>query len=263
MRRVLEDEDGKISDCFNLGNGAEWYGGPELRHQQWPIQNTVYEEEAYVPSHQRNMAVAERYWLTSKGIYVFVDERDPLFLDQSNFKDRHMCLVAKNKSPYRRRTNVTLNYKIGVFADPREAHGNASSRHFDKPSGLPDERMVTHPIWSTWARYKIHVNDSVVREFADEIVAHGFNNSQIEIDDNWETCYGSASFDAKKFPDVKKLTEDLKLKGFRVTLWIHPFINVDCNDGEAYDFALKNEYLVKNEQGDVHTSWWQGMTFFF
>ncbi|OXU27291.1 hypothetical protein TSAR_004452 [Trichomalopsis sarcophagae] len=259
IKRVVNNPDVEIIDCYKIEEYTEWIGGPQLRHQHWPIQHMYYEDVPYVPTHQQNMALAERYWLSNRGIYIYVDEKDPLFLDQNNYKDKHLCLISKNKDPYSRRSNITLNYEIGVYQDSRVAHQNVIKRHFDKPTGHPNEIMVTHPIWSTWARYKVNVNDQTVRKFAEEILSNGFNHSQIEIDDNWETCYGSATFDTKKFPDIKKLLADLKKKKFRVTLWIHPFINEKCNDGESYDYALKNGYFVTNTKGEVHTSWWQGV----
>ena len=169
-----------------------------------------------------------------------------------------MCLVSKNKAPYRDRKSLTLNYEVGSFEDSRMVHEYVVNQHLGKPSGLPDLLMVTHPIWSTWARYKVYVNDSVVRELAGEILREGFENSQIEIDDMWETCYGSAQFDLEKFPDVKGLTDYLHEKGFRVTLWIHPFINKNCNDGQAYDYAIEHGYVVESTEGNYETSWWQG-----
>lgn len=50
--------------------------------------------------------------------------------------------------------------------------------------------MVQRPIWSTWARYKVNINDSVVRSFAQQIVDHGFRDGQLEIDDFWEVSKG-------------------------------------------------------------------------
>lgn len=55
--------------------------------------------------------------------------------------------------------------------------------HYQRPQGLPDLRMVKSPIWSTWARYKIDINQSIVLQYADEILDNGFSNSQLEIDD--------------------------------------------------------------------------------
>lgn len=45
--------------------------------------------------------------------------------------------------------------------------------------------------------------------FASEIQENGFNNSQLEIDDRWESCYGEQTFDDKKFPDPKKMNDQL------------------------------------------------------
>ncbi|XP_066597048.1 myogenesis-regulating glycosidase [Prorops nasuta] len=257
IERQVPKPDGELVDCYAFGKNVQWFGGPQLRFQRWPIQDMYYEEEPYLPTHPVNMALSERYWLSSKGIYITVNDSIPLFLDQNHYKDKNLCLIAKNKAPYQKRPTVILKYEIGVFPNPREAHKAVISRKLGKPVGIPNLRMIRYPIWSTWARYKANVSDTVVRKFADEILAHNFNNSQLEIDDNWETCYGSAEFDSKKFPNVTGLITDLKKKGFRVTLWIHPFINENCEP--AYTIARSNSYFVKNLNGSIHTQWWQGL----
>ena len=45
--------------------------------------------------------------------------------------------------------------------------------------------------------------------FAGNITTNGFNNSQLEIDDKWETCYGDFTFDRVKFPDPKGMNDIL------------------------------------------------------
>ncbi|KYQ57031.1 hypothetical protein ALC60_04019 [Trachymyrmex zeteki] len=256
ITRTLYDPNGELFDCFQLSDDSQWFGGPQFRHQYWPIQNMHYEEVAYLPTHPSNMALAERYWLSSKGVYIYVDYAIPLFLDQNNYRDKYLCMIIKNKAPYQHRDIINVTYTIGIFPDPKTAHQYAIEKHLGKPTGRPDSLMVRYPIWSTWARYKTNITAKVVETYADEIVAHGFKNSQIEIDDNWETCYGSAEFDPVKFPDVSALTKLLNDKGFRVTLWIHPFINRNCES--AYSTALNNDYFVKNLDGNVQMSWWQG-----
>lgn len=261
ISRIVSNEKASLIDCYELKQDTQWVGGPQWRYQHWPIQHMYFDEEPYIPSHQQNMGLAERYWLSSKGMYILVNEKDPLFLDQNNYKDSGLCLVSKNKKAYRTRTDITLNYEIGLFKDSRAAHEYVVKNHFGKPTGHPDERMVQHPIWSTWARYKVNINDTVVMQFADEIISNGYNNSQLEIDDNWETCYGSATFDTNKFKNISELNAALKKKGFRVTLWIHPFINEDCT--EAYNHALTNGYFVKSVNGEIHMTWWQGQFYIF
>lgn len=247
---------GRLVDCVSLKEDTQWIGGPEYRYQHWPIQHMYFDEEPYLPTHPTMMAVTERYWLSSRGSFIHASQLSPMFLDQNNYKANYLCLIVQNKAPYATSGALKNSYTIGLFEDSKKAHQHAVENYLDKPSGHPDERMIKHPIWSTWARYKANVSEEVVENFANEIIENKFNNSQLEIDDNWETCYGSATFDTNKFPNITKLTDNLKKKGFHVTLWIHPFINEDCEP--AYTTALENGYFVKNHDGNVHTTWWQG-----
>lgn len=254
--RTAVDATTELVDCFQLDDDTQWFGGPQHRYQHWPVQHMYYEEEPYLPTHRVNMAIAERYWLSSKGIYIYVDEKTPLFLDQNNYRDKYLCIIAKNKSPYHHRNSIKLAYTLGIFPDPKKAHQNAVKKYLRQPIDLPDQLMIQNPIWSTWARYKDKVNEKVVENYADEILLHQFKNSQIEIDDKWEDCYGSAEFDRVKFPNVRGLLRRLNSRGFRITLWIHPFINRGCEP--AYTTAKNKDYFVKNLKGEIQMSWWQG-----
>jgi alpha-glucosidase (family GH31 glycosyl hydrolase) len=132
--------------------------------------------------------------------------------------------------------------------------------------------MMTQPVWSTWAQYKADINASVVLGFGQEIAGRGFPASQLEIDDNWEACYGAATFDPVRFPDPARLVGDLKALGFRVTLWVHPFINRDCEDSYTEAASPPRMYLVRDPDGRYGSSgdwegvvhmpglvwWWQG-----
>lgn len=94
----------------------------------------------------------------------------------------------------------------------------------------------------------------MLNTFASEILHYNFSNSQFEIDDAWEICYGATEFDRTKFPNIKQLTDSLKAQGFRITLWIHPFINKACTP--YYEDALAKGYLVVDHNGDASTQWW-------
>lgn len=176
-----------------------------------------------------NCGVAEPYWLNSEGIFYYFDKKVPLFVDQNNLEKNAACFIAQIKSPYSsKRAKTDLIYAIGIFDDARKAHEYAVEKYLEKPKGIPDERMITYPIWSTWARYKRDVNHNTVLQFADEITSNGFPNSQLEIDDLWETCYGSQTVDVGRFPNIRNTMAILRAKGYRVTLWTHPFINKGC-----------------------------------
>ncbi|XP_041980481.1 myogenesis-regulating glycosidase-like isoform X2 [Aricia agestis] len=246
--------DVRLEDCVNLGLD-HWYGGPQQKRQFWPIEKLVLHEYSYITKEADNCGIAEPYWLSSSGVFYYFDRKVPLFVDQNVKEHQAACFIAQVKSPYSsNREQNSLAYNIGIFDDARQAHQYAIAAHLNKPGGMPDERMITNPIWSTWARYKRNINHDVVLKFADEINSYGFPNSQIEIDDLWEVCYGSLTVDERRFPNMKDTVDKLKEKGFRVTLWVHPFINKGCEPW--YSEAKENGYLVVSEAGSVETSWW-------
>ena len=99
--------------------------------------------------------------------------------------------------------------------------------------------------------YKANINESTILDFAQNIHDNGFAVSQIEIDDNWEVCYGDAVFDtsSNKFPDPKKLISTIKEEfGYRVTLWVHPFVNVECSSWNSVAVPPKS-YFVRDKKG--------------
>lgn len=53
------------------------------------------------------------------------------------------------------------------------------------------------------------MSESRVFDFANSIRQYGFQDSQLEIDDRWETCYGDFTFDDRKFPDPKAMVDQL------------------------------------------------------
>nr|CAD7400045.1 unnamed protein product [Timema cristinae] len=254
---VIPGDNTQLTQCFELGD-LHWFGGPERWAQYWPWEKQNLSDYSYVTKQDANQGIADPYWFNSNGVYFLVDEDVPLFIDQNNLEENSICFIAKNKAPYPEDApTLKLSYKLCKLLNARKAHEHAIEHYLGKPSEVIDERMIRHPVWSTWARYKTNVNEQTVLTFADEILQHGFNNSQLEIDDNWETCYGSFEFDTSKFPNMKNLTDALKERGFRVTLWIHPFINVDCE--LIHSLATENDYLVKNTNGSTLNSWWDGV----
>lgn len=210
-----------------------WFGGPQQKYQYWPIEKLRFNDYSYVTKEADNCAIAERYWLNSDGIFYYISENTPLFINQTA---RDLCFVSKLSLPYNTSpTNFTYEYHIGFGSNAKTAHLSAVNAILGKPTGVPDQTMANKPIWSTWAKYKTAIDEDVVLEFADSINANGFNNSQLEIDDLWETCYGSLTFDTNRFSDIANTVRLIKEEGFRVTLWVHPFINKDCQP--TYDDA--------------------------
>jgi hypothetical protein len=222
----------KTADCVDLHTqeAVHWYGGNEQRNQHYPIEKLLHKHNAYVSKEEFNQAIAERYWLSSNGLFFYVDEKAPLFLDMNNDYIGYMCLEVRKALPYDIHTSPRFDfvYNVGIGRNARDVHLRAITKFLGKPLNHPAEAMVREPIWSTWARYKAPISEPILMEFANEIISNGYNG-QFEIDDNWETCYGAMEFSTQIFPNITNIVQSIKGLGFdRVTLWIHPFINTDC-----------------------------------
>lgn len=112
-----------LDDCFKLNSQeVSWYGGPQQKYQYWPIDRLNLKDYSYITKEADNCGVAERYWLNSRGIFIYVDADAPLFLNQAPMES--LCLTVEKKLPYYTHDNatITFNYKIGVAANARQAH---------------------------------------------------------------------------------------------------------------------------------------------
>ncbi|KAJ3658461.1 hypothetical protein Zmor_010196 [Zophobas morio] len=249
--------DSKFQDCLDLkASDTNWFGGPEKWEATWPVETVSYQNRIYTTLKGDNGAVAERYWLNSNGGYVFVGDKVPLFLDQNSAIPGSICFIAAATDSYTGREQVTLEYNLVVKNDAKEAHLHAVNNYLGKPQAHPDEWMIRNPIWTTWAKYKKDINDEVVVAFGQEIADQGFTG-QIEIDDYWETCYGSLVFNDNQFANISGTVQALKDLGFTVTLWTHPFVNDDCE--EPIQYGESNGYFIKSRNdGSQETSWWDG-----
>ncbi|XP_058824118.1 myogenesis-regulating glycosidase-like [Topomyia yanbarensis] len=255
VARKVRSRSKVVVDCVRIA-GSNWYGGPQQKYQYWPIQKLRLSQYSFLTKEADNCAVADRYWLNSLGSFIYVDHETPLFIDQNYGQPGYMCLEAKKSLPYDTYDDTySFIYQVGVASDAKVAHMGAVNRILGKPTGHPAEEMVKYPIWSTWARYKRDIDQTVVLQYADEISKNGWQNGQYELDDDWEKCYGALEFNTTKFPNIRQTVEAIRAKGFpRVTLWIHPFINKVCEPW--YSQAKRNGYLVTNHSGSTDTEWW-------
>lgn len=130
-------------DCIRLqSDQMSWYGGPQQKYQYWPIDKLTFDNYSYVTKEADNCAIAERYWLNSRGSFLYVEPQVPLFLEQ-NLNGNNLCFIAQKILPYDTHTTgaFTFNYYIGVGKTARDTHLAAVQRFLKKPTGHPAESM--------------------------------------------------------------------------------------------------------------------------
>ena len=250
--------------CFDLSE-KKWFGAAELQIQRWPLRHVTLPMQPFVtndivPTNSSFGNVIERYWVNSDGAAILVDETTPLFSSFNDSGDGKLCFEAKFEHPFINTDQKLpgLNVQLCKSENVKLVHQYVSRSVLEKSSGYPDSRMFKSPIWSTWARYKVDINQEKVLEYAEEIIQNGFSNSQIEIDDMFSTFYGEFDFTPEKFPNPSQMIKKLKSKGFRVTVWITPFANLDS---PAFKTGTDKSYWLHDKRKKVPAllKWWQGI----
>ena len=77
------------------------------------------------------------------------------------------------------------------------------------------------------------------------------------LDDGWASHYGDHTFNREKFPDPKRMVEEVHRLGFQFVLWVVPFIETAAAN---YERARSSGYLVLDRDGRAPASvkWWNG-----
>ena len=132
-----------------------------------------------------------------------------------------------------------------------------ASRTFFPPSGkMPDELLFSAPQYNTWIELMYDQNQADILKYAQAIRDNGFPAGVLMIDDNWQQNYGQWDFRKNRFPDAKAMIGTLHSQGFKVMLWVCPFVHTNC---DAYPDLARRKLLLKDPSGGVASiKWWNG-----
>ena len=120
---------------------------------------------------------------------------------------------------------------IALFEDAgttlREAFRFASSRWFAPSGEEPELLYFSAPQYNTWIELTYHQNETDILAYARSMLDHGLPPGIFMIDDTWQLGYGTWEFDPRRFRDPKGMMDALHAMGFKVLLWICPFVSMD------------------------------------
>lgn len=106
-------------------------------------------------------------------------------------------------------------------------------------------------------------------EYAHAIVDNDYKPGILMIDEGWSVGYGTWEFDFHKFPDPKKMIDELHELGFTVMLWLVPYVTADGRNYLEHVFPntsllLGKEFkprLLRQPNGNVALiEWWNGVS---
>lgn len=149
-----------------------------------------------------------------------------------------------------------------------EAYSYVSEKYFTPSGKLPDTLLFTAPQYNTWIELNFNHNQEDILKYARSVIDNGLPPGVFMIDDTWQEDYGIWDFHPGRFPDPKAMVEELHLMGFKVMLWIIPFISPDQRMVYTYlseNNALMQENLVQNAERKSSSKpamvrWWNGVS---
>ncbi len=108
-----------------------------------------------------------------------------------------------------------------------EVYRHVSRRFFPTAGRTPHEDLFIHPQYNTWIELTYNQNQKDVLTYARSIRKNGFPAGVLMIDEGWARNYGDWDFDTARFPDAKEMIRELHSLGFKVMVWVCPYISPD------------------------------------
>lgn len=220
-------------------DGECWWGGLTALGNQMPYASNTKE---YNLERQNENNQIVPLLISSKGRYVYGEHpfrfsfRNDTLLLHSNFEKLSVVQGGKNL---------------------REAYLAASTKHFPASGKIPEELFFSKPQYNTWIELMYNQNQADIEAYAQQVLANGFPTGIFMIDDNWQNHYGNFDFKAAKFPDPKGMMERLHSAGFKIMLWVSPYVTADSPEAR---FLEEKGYLIKERGKDTPAilRWWNG-----
>ncbi|WP_127583326.1 glycoside hydrolase family 31 protein [Paenibacillus koleovorans] len=224
--KLLADEHwwgGRVSDGLHMPYAAEHgfqasLGGDLLANQACPL------------------------LLSNQGRYVWSEE-------PFDFSIQDRVLHVKNDSG-------AEIYCSDRHADLRGAYLAASKNHFPSSGEMPERLLFTAPQYNLWIELLYSPTQEKVLQYARDVLEHGMPAGVIMIDDNWHEPYGTWEFHSGRFPDPRGMVDELHRMGFKVMLWVCPFVSPDSLTFRQLE---PTGLLLKDHSGQTAIrKWWNG-----
>lgn len=144
----------------------------------------------------------------------------------------------------------------------------ASKTYFPPSGEEPDLLFFSAPQYNTWIELTYHQNEKGILDYAQSMLDHGLPPGVLMIDDTWQLDYGTWEFDPRRFPDPKGMVDKLHKMGFKVLLWMCPYVSMDSPSYRLLEFGRSPGTVKPRPKGGFVTEkdslnaaavrWWNG-----
>lgn len=191
--------------------GEKWWGAASGKGTEMPYtEATSLALDLYSSGYGNQTA---SLLLSDKGRVIWCDDQTVLSITNGT-----ISLATRGSCP------IEVSETGGTL---RDAYLFASRRHFPPSGRTPDLMFFERPQYNMWVELTYDENERDILAYAEAMIAHGLPPGILMIDDTWQADYGTWSFNREKFPDPKGMCDKLHAMGFKVMLWVCPWVSMD------------------------------------
>lgn len=225
---------------FEILENEYWWGGAIHDGKKMP-----FSQQTYYKIDLNSQAVGNQsssFYLSTKGRYIW--------------SDKAFC-IEFNYGTVTAYGNELILVEAGSTL--KDAYHNACKNHFEFNGKSPEKLFYTVPQYNTWVELLYDQNQRSVLKYAEAVIDNGFKPGILMIDDTWQENYGVWNFHPVRFPSPKEMILKLHNMGFKVMLWVVPYISPDSP--QFREAQLDKTRLIRDEKGKpIMLEWWNGFS---
>ncbi|MEO6356570.1 MAG: glycoside hydrolase family 31 protein [Ferruginibacter sp.] len=227
---------------IDLQNNEMWWCGIINHGQLMPFSAATKYSNDLLGNNEGNQV--QPLLLSNKGRYIWSEEPFKFSIAAGAINVTGLGIVDTGKA------GTTL----------KEVQQFVRKKYFPADGKMPDTLLIAKPQYNTWIELNYNQNQEDVLKYAHAIIDNGLAPGVLMIDDTWQENYGVWDFYPRKFPSPKKMIDELHSMGFKVMLWVCPFVSADSK--EYRQLAAKGALLrdSKNNGESLLVKWWNGFS---
>lgn len=237
------DVDHFPEDCYDFtATKGHWYGGGITRANEWPFDAATFEFTPFITgdatTHPFGNAL-KRYFVSSGGVSIEIDERTPLYLSMNAAKSpRQFCMKAMNDQfafVNRLTPRSELNYKICLAPNMKVLHQQLTQKSLWDGLTEADIQVVhsilEEPVWQIPASNFSQLSEHSIYNYTEDVIDMGFLRlGHVLVNEFWQPEIGDFILDTERFPTLENTVNILHRRGFKVVFTFQPFISTDSRN---------------------------------
>lgn len=241
-------------DCYDFTAAkGHWYGGGITKANEWPFDEATFEFTPFITGDANSQQFGnalKRYFISSAGVSIQIDDRAPLYINMNAKKSPHQfCMKAMNDNfafVNRLTDRPELNYKICIASNMKVLHQELTQQNLWDGLTEVDIQIVhsilEEPVWQISAANIGQLSESSIYNYTEDVIALGFLRlGHVLINEFWQKEIGDFALDVERFPTLENTVNILQRRGFKVVFTIQPFISTNSAN---FAKSVSKKYLI-------------------